>query len=447
MPSSERSSIAELAAAYPGDGERLDQMTQHPPLYYLLAGKLIALAGAVNWHWDQALLLVRLIGAPVGAAVVWLAWSTVSTLTRSRRTGIVAAAVVFVVPGFAQMVGVANNDTLAILLGAVMAWLSVKVLTGDRRPGVLVALGIAFGLAGLAKGTMIAYGPLIALAILFGRNHPPTWPRRLWQTAWPLLISLAFGQWWWLRNLALFGTLQPYGYLLSDSSWAPGTGPSLLAFVDEFWRVMSGTFWGWFGRVNAPLPRILVEFLMVTCIVLVVVGMFRFRRRIPQALLLATPIAVSAVLMLRVSWGAYVETTEFRGMHGRYFYAVLIPIIALSALALRNLVRERDARTVFGAGVVVVSAFMALFGLGVSYVYFYADDLWSQWRRGVGAWINVMSAVPGALNLVVAGAAVLLLVTGSALAVREIVRRSAGTPHKAHDMPAESARPVDAVVA
>lgn len=418
----ERSVLSSIVEQNPGQSDRLDQMTQHPPLYYLITSTTMNTVGASSWTWDQAFLAVRLIGMLLGAPLIWLAWNTVHFVTHSRKAGIVAAAVVFVVPGLAQMLGVANNDSLAILVGSVVAALSIRILFGDRRWSVLLALGVTFGVAGLSKGTLIAFAPLVILALFFGRGRPEFLGARIWQTAWPLLVSLPFGQWWWLRNLINFGTLQPYGYLLSGQTWAPGTSPNIGTFVEEFWRIAPRTFWGWFGRVNAPLPQILVDFLTVTCLVLVVAGMLRYRKGLMRVLIITTPIAVAAILMLRVSWGAYADTTEFRGMHGRYFYPVIIPIIVLAAIALTNLVRERGTRTAFGVGAVIVSAMMSLIGPAVAFVYFYAGQDPSQWRGGLSAWVYGMSPVAPALTLGLPLAFLVLLAIGCTLAVRELTK-------------------------
>lgn len=423
LPPDERSTLPERAEQFPGDSDRVDQMTQHPPLYYLIGSAVVNAVGADEWRWDRAVLLIRLLGAILAAPLVWLAWSTVARLTGSRKAGIVGASVVFLVPGLAQMLGVINNDTLAILIGSVVAWLSIRVLTGDRRGVTLAGLGVAFGLAGLAKGTLIAFGALVILALLFGRGRPESWTSRLWQTAWPLLVAFVFGQWWWVRNLLTYGTLQPYGFLVEEKPWAPGTAPNLGSFIEEMWRVTPTTFWGWFGRVSAPLPQILVDLLMVTCLLVVVVGMFRYRRDLRVVLIIAAPIVITLVLMLRVSWGAYVDSGGFRGMHGRYFYPVLIPIIALAALAALNLVREHGARRVFGVGAVVMSAIMPFVGLWTLFVYVYADGNVFAIRRGLGYWVSDVSPVPPVVSLALPVLFAITLAVGMTLAARSLLSR------------------------
>ena len=109
-------------------------MTQHPPLYYILAGGVLAAPGVKDLVWDQSLLLVRLLGALFAAPLVWLSWNGIATLTRSRRFGAVAAFVPFGVPEIAQTMGVTTNDSLVILMAWLTTWVAIKVFVGDRRP-------------------------------------------------------------------------------------------------------------------------------------------------------------------------------------------------------------------------------------------------------------------------------------------------------------------------
>ncbi|WP_344060927.1 DUF2142 domain-containing protein [Microbacterium pumilum] len=430
IPHDERSTIGELREQFPGASDTLDQMTQHPPPYYMIAGGLIAALGGDDLRWDVALLSMRLLGAILAAPLIWLTWNTIRRFTRSERMATVAAMVPFAVPGLAQMLGVANNDTPAILMGSVVIWLAVRVLTGDRRLLTLIGLAAAFGLAGLAKGTLISLAPLVVLVLFFGRGRPAQLGPRIWQTVWPLLIAFVFGQWWWLRNLALFGTLQPYGYTLSDKQWPAGQGPSLPDYVEEVWRVTATSFWGWFGRVNAPLPQILVDVLTVTCLLVVLVGIFRRRERIVDALIVASPIAVSLLLLFRVSWATYADTSEFRGLHGRYFYPVIVALVALGALGASNIVREAAARVAFGRAIVIVSTFMSFFGLAVAYVFFYASDNWSAWRSGVRPLLD-MASTPPAVTLVVPAVYGVLLLVGAGMtwiAIRPATTPEASVP-------------------
>lgn len=422
-PHSERSTLADLAAAHPGPGERVDQMTQHPPLYYLLTGAIMGAPGVKDLVWDQSMLAVRLLGALLAAPLVWLSWNGVATLLRSRRMGLVAAAATFVVPQLPQTLGVTTNDSLAILMAWVVTWLAVKVMCGDRRLLTVIALGVAFGVGCLVKGTVLPLGALLVLAPLFGDRLPSRWLRRFADVGIALGTALIVGGWWWIRNLVLFRTLQPNGMVEEPGTWPPGTGPSIGHYIDEFWRTTPTTFWGWFGRVNVPLPNLLVDVLTVTCLLLVVVGLARRGPRLVHSVILLVPVVLSALLFVRTSWLAYTEMTEVRGLHGRYFFTVLLALIALAAIAAANVVRAQNSRVALAVAVHVAAAMLTLGGLGVAFLGFYADNEYGRWRDGLATWLGQYSPIPSAAVVVVLIALVITLAGGLVWGARSAVRR------------------------
>lgn len=421
LTGAERSTVAELEARYPGFGDTPNQMTQHPPTYYLLAAGVFHAIDYQQLRWDQVLLGMRLLGVLLAAPIPWLVFGTVRTVTRSRAAAVVGVTALWLVPGMTQLLAMGNNDTLAILVGAAIAWLSARIWTGDRRVAGLLSAGVVLGIAGLVKGTLIVFAIPVVVALLFGRAHPPHWGARLRETLWPLAVALVCGQWWWLRNLVVYGTLQPYGSMLDEGSWPPGAAPDPVAFAAEFWRVATTTFWGWFGRVNAPLPAPLVLILTIGGVALIVAGFVRASgfRRITIAFLLI-PAGLALVLMVRVSWGAYVDTAAFRGMHGRYFYPVVTSLIAASAIAAMSLVRRRRGRVLFGIAIATVSAAMAALGPIVTFVHFYAPGAVGV-RAAIGAWAEGMSPLPAGVSLAIAGIALVLGAVGLGFAIRAIV--------------------------
>ena len=136
--------------------------------------------------------------------------------------------------------------------------------------------------------------------------------------------------------------------IVDSPGWPAGKGPELGHYIDELWFTTPTTFWGWFGRVNVPLPEPLVDVLTISCLLLLAVGLFRRRATIRTVLVFASPVVLTAVLFLRVSWGAYVDTTVVRGLHGRYFFTVVLALIVLAAIAVANVVERPGPRRVLG---------------------------------------------------------------------------------------------------
>jgi len=416
-PHDQRSTLAELLAAHPGTGERIDQMTQHPPLYYLVSGGALAMPGVEHVTWDQAMLVVRLLGALLAAPLVWLSWNAVATLLRSRPMGIVAAGAVFAVPQLPQTMGAITNDSLAILVAWCVTWLSIKVMRGDRRLRTLLALGVAFGVGCLVKGTVLPLGLLLLLAPWFGEGRADGW-RRLRESALTLGVAFAVGGWWWARNILRYGTPQPDGLVVESPGWAPGETPDVTHYIDEVWRVTPTSFWGWFGRVSVPLSNVIVDLLTISCLLLLVLGLFRRGNMRPYAAALATPAIATVLLFLRTSWAAYAEGGVVRGLHGRYFFTILLLLIALAAIAAANLVRSRASRAALAGAVAVGAAALTLLSLAIAFLGFYGETDPSAWREALRTWTHLYSPLPQWATLGVTGGALLGVIVGSAAMLR-----------------------------
>ena len=134
IPPADRSSYGTLLEAAPGDHDFVNQMTQHPPTYYALAGAVLDAVDFTHHRWDLGVLALRLLSVALVAPLPLLTWATVRRLTRSPRTAIVAATTLLAVPQLAQIGSSVTSDAPIILLGAVTVWLTTRTITGDR-PG------------------------------------------------------------------------------------------------------------------------------------------------------------------------------------------------------------------------------------------------------------------------------------------------------------------------
>ncbi|MGN8552364.1 UNVERIFIED_CONTAM: DUF2142 domain-containing protein [Microbacterium sp. SLM126] len=400
IPASERSTFAELRENYSGY-HGVDQMTQHPPLYYAYVAVVLNAVDFMNIRSDIALVIARLAGVLFVVPLPYFAWNSVRRITRSPKAGIIAAASLFAVPQLAHIAGSVSNDGMTILFCSAVIWLSVRAMTGDTRWWVTVGMGLALGLGLLVKGTAVPMVAFAAVVLLI-------WPRelgfrtRLLRTATAMAVAL-IGGWWWMRNLLVYGSLQPAGLVYPDAPWPDGSGPSAIWFADQAWGRISNSFWGNFGWLSHPLPVFLTSFLTVVCIVVVLAFAFRSRADRGKMITLAALPVLLTLALLTQTWPSYVRTQLPAGLQGRYFFVVLIALIVLSAVAWRNLVEPRN-RVRVGIGLVVFFAGMSVLGLAVEYRAVY---------HGLGDWLaRSPIGAPGTIILVIltAGVGVLAVV-------------------------------------
>src|SRR5690606_31852044 len=157
------------------DGRRataeLNQMPQHPPLYYasmavVLRGARTAIGGPMSL--DRELALLRLANVFLVAPVPALAWITARKVGVGRRTAAAASLLGAGVPMLAATGGAVNNDNLLVLLGAAAAPLIAGLAVGERTRGTVLATGMVIGAALLTKAFAVVLLPTVALACWVG---------------------------------------------------------------------------------------------------------------------------------------------------------------------------------------------------------------------------------------------------------------------------------------
>ncbi|MFV0533336.1 MAG: DUF2142 domain-containing protein [Cumulibacter sp.] len=382
MPKDARSTVGELRDLHPGYSG-LDQMTQHPPVYYAYIAAVLTVFDYEDMGVDEAVLVARLAGLIFALPLPLAAWDSVRRLTRSSRAGLVAAASLLAVPQLAHIMGSVSNDSMAVGFSALVVWLGIRIMTGDTSWITTGGIGLALALVLTSKGTALPLVAFVAVVVLF-------WPRllslrqRVWRTIAAMALG-AIGGAWWLRNLIVFGAIQPNSTLYDTLPWADGTGPSTLEFSEYAWSRISRSFWGNFGWLAHPMPGAVTDTLTVVCCA-VIVG-YAYRRssaRIPALVLTAT-VAVLFVALMARTWSGYARTHLPAGLQGRYFFVVIIALIALSAIAWRNLVPAAE-RTRACYLLLTGFALVAILGVYIEWRYIYDGFADVLVRSPIGAW-------------------------------------------------------------
>jgi 4-amino-4-deoxy-L-arabinose transferase-like glycosyltransferase len=368
-PPADRQTWAALQAAHPGLSAGVNQMTQHPPTYYALAAGVLHLMHFEDLRWDVVLIVLRLLDVLLVAPLPLLVWASARRLTRSPRFAAVAAIAVFAVPQLAQIGSSITNDAPVILLGGIVTWLVVRVLTGDRSWATTLGTGLALGALVATKATGFPAIPFVALGLLVPTVAGLTLPARVLRTVVALAIGAAASGWWWIRNVVVFHALQPNG-LARTWTPSPGTGRDPGYFLGSEWDSLTVSFWGKFGLLAYPIdPALAIGLTVIGGALVLVAVLARSRFRLASAVLLVFPL-VSLLLLLVNNWESYERLHRLTGSQGRYFYVALGALVLVAAFgAVRFL--PPLGRRIGGRVVTVGSAAMAVYGLVVAFVGFY----------------------------------------------------------------------------
>ncbi len=410
----------------PTDPVDVDQMTQHPPLYYALGAAVLHALGLVDARWDLQLLALRLFDVLLLLPVVPLASWAARRLTGSVAAGLVAGAFTLFVPQVGHVLGALNNDALVTLVGTVVTALCVRVLTGDRSVRTAVVIGAVVGVGLLTKVMAAFLLPVVALAYLLAPRPDPG------RAAWSVtaragrvvamgLAALVVGGWWWLRNLLVLGTVQPVGVQNRLPDLVP-EGP--VTYVATAWPRLARSFFGDLGwlDVRTPVGLWLTGTVALAALAAVALSARGLRRGVVTLLALPTTLAVA---VLANGWGFYAEHGRLTGHQGRYLFAGLLALSVVVAVAAWRLV-GRDERRLAAATPLVLVAGLAVtgYGLGLGFVGFYAGPGESL-AEAAERWLAFSPVGPAwlvAVPLVTIGAAAAALV----VAVRHAATTSRG---------------------
>lgn len=380
-PAADRPSFDELDDGRPPT-PLVDQMTQHPPGYYAVAAAVYDLAGAGDWRYDHALLLLRAFSALTVAAVVPVCcYLATRAMTGREPLAKAAAFVPLLIPQLAYIGGAVNNDGAVIATAAIVWTLLLQITCWGPTPRRLVLLGVAVGAACWTKGTALTLLPAVPLALAIAYRRTRGGPLRQWAlpavvaTLASLGLAFVLGGWWWAVNLLRYGTLQPPAV---PTPLIEGEARNLAGFAVVFVTRLRWTLIGEMGGREPQVLYLLTATVAWTFLVLCLIGLVS-RRRLPERLVIVISIVLTVGVLFSTAYTAHQLTKGFPGIQGRYLFVLVVPVAVLFVVGLARvtaLVRlpERWLPAVTALPAVLV----ALLGLAMGFRVYYGG--------GGGAW-------------------------------------------------------------
>jgi 4-amino-4-deoxy-L-arabinose transferase-like glycosyltransferase len=254
-----------------------------------------------------------------------------------------------------------NNDSLAeLLIAAQLLVVLVAVRRFGRHPAkpaaqsgenqVWLLLGLLLALGLVTKVTTYIMAPVAALGIFLAYRGRP---RRM-ATAAALVfgVALAVGLAWWVRNIFVYGGLDPLGTVAHNgivtgqprtSDWVQELG--WLQTLRAFGQTTFQSFWGQFGWMGVPMPRWvygpLAIFTVLTAVGCLAAARSLARRPRP-GVRSASAILLATLLLAVLLYLSYNVT--FVQHQGRYLFPALAPIAVGVAVAWRTLLAPLAGR-------------------------------------------------------------------------------------------------------
>lgn len=444
VPAVDRPTVDALLAAVPGDSPAIDPMSQNPPTYWLVAAGILRLIRFGAHDWATSVLVLRLFDVALVTALPVLVWATVRRVTRSPRTALVAPLLLFAVPQLAQVAAGVTSWAPMILLGAVLVWLSVRVLTGDRSWWTTAGLAVAVtGLAAISALGLLAV-PFVVLVFVLARDQRTAsdqrtatgqrdqrpWRRSALHAGVVVVAAAAVSGWWWVRTLLVSGTLLPDALRgVTTVQPYPSGGANPGAFAGRQWDGLTASFFGDFGANQWPLPPMVVDALAI--VGLVALGWSYARRgagRRVMTIALVWP-ALVVIATLAYNWRNYLGTHQGNGLQGRFLFVAVVALVLSQAVAWRALVVRPELRRRLARIAAVGSFAIALYSIGIAYRGAWENVQFRVTPGGLSAMAG--GSLAGPLPIAVAGA--LFLVAGVASVA--LVWRATAVPSTTTDVP------------
>ena len=293
------------------------QEVGQPPLYYLIAGLVVAPVGEFNtqglalhnpgfgyqspgtvndnknlmahsdreaFPWRGTLLaihLARLVSLAFGALAVLATWGLAREIfSESQSVPLAAAAIVAFTPQFLFVSSVTSNDSSAAALSTAALWAIARMIRLGATLRRAALTGLLVGLASLTKTSTILLGVFAVAAIVFrpravddtrsAQSVVSGFSQSRWSAVMLLMfVALAVGGWWYARNEILYG--DPLGLTVHlNTPWGRPAPVSLMQ-VSSTLPLAYRSFWGAFGWGNVEMSPV-IYYALATVLVIAAVG-------------------------------------------------------------------------------------------------------------------------------------------------------------------------------
>jgi 4-amino-4-deoxy-L-arabinose transferase-like glycosyltransferase len=329
-------------------------VANHPPLYYVLMTPVFKAVQSLSL--ENQMYVLRAAAIPIGMLVIWLTYLMAGLLfPRERLMAMVAPTFVAFQTQVSYESAMVNNDIVLIGMFTVLVYL---LLRGIRQGFTLrssALVGLVLGLGLLAKASMLAAAPLVALAIIFtvGLRQVRRWAG--YGTVTVVVAALVCWPWYAFlyRTYGNLSALEQVKDLQYSWTYRNGNAPSMW---DLFWNKDFALFrwretWGEFGWRIVHLDGWLLFAIGLPLLVFAVVALGALIRQSWARAAGSTSASLSREQVLGlwlmfavciVAYGAMLQFgTDFVLTQARYYFNAVGAVGILMAFGLRQLVPVR----------------------------------------------------------------------------------------------------------
>jgi hypothetical protein len=290
-----------------------------------------------------AVYLIRTLSMMMGVVTIWAVYQIGQLIAPHRPVvGLIAAVITAFNPMFVFISASVNNDTLVIMLDALVIWLGILTMRDgfDTRRSLAIALLIA--LATLTKLSALVIVPVMALGALWVAQRDKDWQGLLILGASMFVAWATIAGWWYYRNIQLYGELFGTNMMVQIAGARPNDDVSLFGILFTEFTGFRMSYWGIFGGFNIQTTAIfyaLIDFAVFLAIFgvmflvaqLIAIRDFSYaRRELTLMLYLLAVVLIGGIALL--GWTSQTLASQGRLMFP--FIAAISPLLAVGMVEL-----------------------------------------------------------------------------------------------------------------
>lgn len=316
---------------------KVDNMVQHPPLYYYFSAFILKIFSLFSERWDHAIFIMRLVSSLLVATSIIFISKTIINVGLSPKLALVGSTSVLAIPMLLMQSGYVNNDNLLILATSACFYFLTKKWPNKLHffhPSIFA--GLFLGIALLTKGFALLLIPFVFfLSILTNqKENKKNWLLILI----PQFVGLIVGGWWWVRNLILLGKIQPSVYGIATHNGVMSEKYDFLVFISTFFSRLNRTFWTRAVRMEIAIPDLILDIAGIMVLMAILIALIFNKKRIILLVVLSYILLITAVLFARSNHVFYYFGSATRGIQGRYLFSGLL-FLPLTVALLIDLIK------------------------------------------------------------------------------------------------------------
>jgi 4-amino-4-deoxy-L-arabinose transferase-like glycosyltransferase len=302
---------------------KVDNMVQHPPLYYYFSAFILKIFSPFTDRWDQAIFIMRLVSSLLVASSIFFISQTISNVGLSPKLALISSTSVLAIPMLLMQSGYVNNDNLLIFATSACFYFLIKKWPNKLslfHPSVFA--GLFLGIALLTKGFALLLIPFVLILSIIAsqKQSKKNWLLILI----PQFVGLIVGGWWWIRNLIFLGKIQPSIYGIAEHNGVMSENYDFLIFISTFFSRLNRTFWTRAGRSEIAIPDLISDIAGIMILTAIIITLVFNKKRLILSVVLAYILLITAVLFVRSNHVFYYFGVPNRGIQGRYLFSGLI---------------------------------------------------------------------------------------------------------------------------